>query len=175
MSDDPTDSSESSDGPEELEETSSSGFEGVSDANEVLRHFCQKHSSITSSSTLLCRHAMPVQTNQLLSSHTQWCFLAQDITFGERLQESQAGHLQKGQFSGSAHAAAKQQDHRKASKQLSKAPATLPTTKFKRENKNRPAEQSSKRPVPRFREIIETSKRQEPFVMLTAFSLGAHV
>lgn len=31
--------------------------------------------------------------------------------------------------------------------------------KFKRENKNRPVEQSSKKPVPRLREVIEVRNR----------------
>ncbi len=32
---------------------------------------------------------------------------------------------------------------------------------FKRENKNRPMEMSSKRPVPRLREVVEGTKRCE--------------
>jgi len=37
--------------------------------------------------------------------------------------------------------------------------------KFKRENKNRPPEMSSKRPVPRFREVFEAPKRQVYFCL----------
>ena len=85
----------------------------------------------------------------------------QGATFGDRIKQSQEGHLQRGHFNGVLGGGAKQQSHRKFEKQKIKASGGMPTAKFKRENKNRPAEQSSKRPVPRFRDIIETSHRHD--------------
>ena len=43
--------------------------------------------------------------------------------------------------------------------------------KFKRENKNRPTERTSKRPVPRFREILDPSRRSESFKRLPPFRI----
>lgn len=37
---------------------------------------------------------------------------------------------------------------------------------FKRENKNRPMETSSKRPVPRLREVVQVTKRCSPLALL---------
>ena len=81
----------------------------------------------------------------------------QDVPFGELIQQRQQGNISKSHFAGQSE---KQSYlHSRPARQKDAAAAGSAKGRFKRENKNRPTEQSSKRPVPRFREVMESQKR----------------
>ena len=79
--------------------------------------------------------------------------MLQDTPFGARIEQQQTGF---------AFRPKKQQTQVKHKAGVEgklgiRKPFSKPN--FKRENKNRPAEQSSKKPVPRFRNVLEVGKR----------------
>jgi len=73
-----------------------------------------------------------------------------EIPFGERLLQQQSGAISRLQFAGGPTA-----DASLVSRKRRAGGGAGANKKFKRENKNRPVEQSSKKPVPRLREVIE--------------------
>lgn len=73
-----------------------------------------------------------------------------EIPLGERLLQQQSGTISRIQFAGGPFG-----DTSAVGRKRKAGAGVGANKKFKRENKNRPMEQSSKKPVPRLREVIE--------------------
>ena len=102
------------------------------------------------------------------------------IPFEQLLQQRQEGSLaskpytvhkhSRQQSAGSSKAGSSKAGSSKAGS--SKAGSGKAANDFRRQNKNRPVEQSSKRPVPRHRQVVEVSNRYLPAIIVLSPSIG---